>query len=359
MNWLNDAWKFLNLPAMEAIDRVYHGRSVEWVAEEYPPTTQPVELQPDVHYVTVTVRRAFMPYRRVLLDRFYAAIHSSIVVRRAQEPVVLTVFSGSDNELVKLDSRAAEKVVMGDEVIAQYVPYKGELTSTIALLAIKSGAYAGALIATLKTMSSMAGVTFLGPASAMMKALISGIDFLSKVNEDKNIQVAFSGNLKPRTGTFLIAATDRSKFKWSDHTFAADYTLLANGTEAIDYPYIVLTIEAAEKRPDWSNIPALKRRGDELARAVKAAGLELRNPASQLALKVKEELLFFRLECLECAELCPPDAVRIADQAEERIKVLVTQAAASLTSARSISGPDPRFSLDDLEPFPRPLASST
>ena len=58
MSFLTNLWDFLNLPVDQAVDKMYHSKSKQWIAQFAPPETAPklataarMTLKPDVHYL--------------------------------------------------------------------------------------------------------------------------------------------------------------------------------------------------------------------------------------------------------------------------------------------------------------------
>ncbi len=367
MPFLTDLWDFLNLPIDQAIDRMYHTKSKQWVAQFAPASTAPqlgtatqVALVPDHHYLTITAQKTVLPFDRVAFKTFYGVVHSTILIRDgSNEPRSITTFQGLDPALTKLDKKAGEKVVTGPRTLLELAPYKGTaIASTIALLAVEAGDYAKPLLSTLQKMSDFAGVKFFEPAHAIVESLITGVQLLAAVTGEAGAQIAYVGNMPSKTGIFLIAATDLASFKWSDYTFAADYTLLKHGRPVEGMAYLVATIEASEERADWREIPTLKAMEASLDAVVRAAGAELAKPKSKAVQKVEEALMALEWSCLNSPDLCKSDGERIADLCREKVRAFIARAGSGLTSSteRGLTGAGvaARFTLDEIDAFPRP-----
>jgi hypothetical protein len=367
MSFLANFWDILTSPADEAIERIYHTPSKQWVAQFAPPKCAPklatatqTPIEPNKHYITVTAQKTVLPYDRVLLKTFYGVVHSTIIVHDdAGEPRSLTTFAGLDPALTAIDKRAGEKMVQGPRTLLEFAPFRGNaMASTIALLAVEAADYAKPLLSTLQKMSDIAGVTFFSAGKALAEPLISGIQALSEVAGGSGTQVVYAGNLPLHTGIFLIAAVNASDFDWSGYSFASDYTLLNHGFPVNQFAYMVVSIEAGEVRPNWMQIPELHEAQTDLDGAVRAAGRKIADTSSEEGAKVADALVAFQWKCLNTPDLCPEDADRVADLLAAKIQDLRRRASSALgpvaTRRDVMTAPAPGFSLDDIQLFPRP-----
>src|ERR1700728_4174531 len=144
-------------------------------------------------------------------------------------------------------------------------------------------------------------------AAPLAKPLLTGIQALAEVAGGSGTQIVYAGNLPLHTGIFLVAATDTAAFDWADYTFTADYTLCCRGTPVSGFPYMVLTIAAADARPNWKQIPSLRAAEDALDQAVRSAARKIAIDGSEEQGKVEDALLAFRWACINCEDLCPDD----------------------------------------------------
>jgi hypothetical protein len=375
MSFLSDFWNTVSSSADTAISRIYHTPSKQWVAQFAPAAAAPgltaveqIPILPMKHYVTVTAQKTVLPYDRILFKSFYAAVHSTILVRDDSGEVrSLSTFSSLDPALTAIDKHAGERMVQGPRTLLEYAPFRGsQFASTIALLAIEAVDYAKPLLSTLQTLSSVAGFTFFSAAAPLAEPLLTGIQALAEVAGGSGTQIVYAGNLPLHTGIFLVAATDTAAFDWADYSFTADYTLCCRGTPVSGFPYMVLTIAAADARPNWKQIPSLRAAEDALDQAVRSAGRKIAIDGSEEQGKVEDALLAFRWACINCEDLCPDDAARVADLARTSVQDLIAAGAGGLkklSATRSldeVSFDAPAktapsgFSLDNIALFPRP-----
>jgi hypothetical protein len=367
MGFLADFWNIVSSSSAEAIERIYHSKSKQWVAQFVPseraaklPLAKEQPLISQQHYITVTAQKTVLPYDRVLLRTFYGAVHSTIIVHDdAGEPRSLTTFASLDPTLTAIDKRAGEKMVQGPRTLLEFAPFRGTaIGSTIALLAVEAVNYAKPLLATLQKMSDIAGVQFFTAAGALAEPLISGVQALCEVAGGSGTQIVYAGNLPLRTGLFLIAGIEANEFNWPDYTFASDYTLLKGGAQVDEFAYMVVSIEATESRPNWRQIPELRDAEVALDTAVKAAGRKIADPSSEEYTKVETARLAMEWMCLNSVDLCPADGEHIADLIKAKIENFARRASgvqAPLAIQREFSATTTLgFSLDDIDPFPRP-----
>lgn len=366
MAFFSNLWDILNSPAGEAIEKIYHSPSKQWVAQFAPPalaqnldTAAQTPIEADKHYITVTAQKTVLPYDRVLLKTFYGVVHSTIIVHDDDgEARSLTTFAGLDPALTAIDKRSGEKMVQGPRTLLEFAPFRGTaMGTTIALLAVEAEDYAKPLISTLQKMSDLAGVAFFSAGKALAEPLISGVQALSEVAGGSGTQVVYAGNLPLHTGIFLIAGVDAAGFNWAEYSFGSDYTLLHQGAPVQEFAYIVVSIQAADSRPNWRQIPELRDAETVLDGAVKAAGRKIADANSEERAKVENALLAFQWQCLNTPDLCSQDAEHLADIVNRKIQGFIQRASAGLAPAASgrglTKGPAHGFSLDEIEPFPR------
>jgi len=370
MSFLSDLWNAVSSSTDAAANYLYHSASKQWVAQFAPVAAAPnlatansSPVVPMKHYVTVTAQKTFLPYDRVLFSTFYAAVHSTILMRDDSGVVrSLSTFSSLDPALTAIAKHAGERMVQGPRTLLEYAPFRGsQFASTFALIAVEAANYAKPLLSTLQKLSSVAGATFFSAAAPLAEPLLTGIQALAEVTGGSDTQIIYAGNLPPHTGIFLIAAKDSAAFQWADYSFDSDYTLLCKGTPVTGFAYMVLTIEAGDARPNWKEIPAIRSAEATLDQAVQAAGRKIGDADSPEQNKVADALFVFRLACLDCDDLCPDDAERVADLAQEKVKSLIAAShSLNLASTRGLDQPaaplastPSGFSLGDIQLFPR------
>ncbi|MGB6724370.1 MAG: hypothetical protein WBE74_00615 [Terracidiphilus sp.] len=366
MSFLTDFWDLLNSPADQALEKIYHTPSKQWVAQFAPPsstdlaTVKQTEIVPRKHYITVTSQKTVLPYDRVLFKTFYGAVYSTIIVRdEAGEPRSLSTFASLDSGLTAIDKHAGEKMVQGPRTLLEFAPFQGtQMASTIALLAVEAVDYSKPLLSTLQKISDIAGGTFFSVAAPLAEPLISGIEALTEVAGGTGTQIVYAGNLPRNTGIFLVAATDASGFDWSNYSFSSDYTLLESGVPVNRFAYMVLTIEVAEERQNWMQIPAIREAEAALDQAVRAAGRKIADPKSEENGKVQDALAACIWECTNNPDLCEEDGERCADLISAKIDSYVRRYSKNLSSFATDRAygdiPTDGFSLQDIELFPRP-----
>jgi hypothetical protein len=371
MTFLSDLWATVTSSSADALDRMYHTPAKQWVAQFAPPASasglaaaQQTPILPMKHYISVTAQKIAVPNARVLFTTFYPAVHSTVLVRDDSGQVrSLSTFSVLDPDLISIDPHAPEKVVQGPRTLLEFAPFLGsQFVSTFALLSVKAVDYARPFLSTLEKLSSLAGVSFFSAAAPLAEPLLTGIQALTQLSGGSGTQIVYAGNLPLHTGIFLVAATDTGGFSWADYTFGPDYTLLSNGAPVADFPYMVLTVESSESRPNWKQIPAIQAAEETLDQAVKAAGRKIAVEGSDERNKVDDALFAFRWACLNCEDLCPDDGERVADLAKARVDALLAGGVVRPSGIRgledfggvlSVEAPA-GFSLDEIPLFPRP-----
>jgi hypothetical protein len=109
----------------------------------------------------------------------------------------------------------------------------------------------------------------------------------------------------------------------------------ATGTLITDSPYLVVTIEASETRPDWFEIPNIKKAHDDLVRTIENGKLK---EAEQ------EAFPYFRRVCLTSPDLLFEHAKNLAAQEQHKMREVLRP---MQTRSKRIQ----TWSLQELNPF--------
>jgi hypothetical protein len=290
-----EAWTYLELGA----DQVPTGLGHEPIA-------------PDTAYLTLTLKSFRIVDTRTGVRRFYGAVHSWASVShigsgRAEFQVVTT-----PGELKDADAQHLDRVISMDRPLLGPVPYRGGgLGLELGLFSVLSGDLVGPFLDVLEIMSKAAGVTFFTAALPFVEPLTKGISLLTGTSGDSLLEIGLSKYWEPTTGYYGILRAPRGQIHAEDITVASDQRLVySDGSEIQNYPYIVFSVEATRSRPNWFEIPELKKAFDELNNEVKRGRIQ----------DAEQAFSVFRAAALTSPDLLFEDAKRVSENVNTRVK---------------------------------------
>jgi hypothetical protein len=266
----------------------------------------------DSVYLTVTLRSLHIADVRKGLKRFYGAVHSwSSISHMAQGRVEFQMVT-TPVELKDADPDHLDRVIFMDRPLLGPVPYRGGTVSLeLGLFSIASGDLVGPFLDVLESMSKAAGVTFVTAARPFIEPLTQGISLLTGTSRDSILEIGLAKDWAPTTGYYAIVRAPRGALQTKDLRVAADQRLVDSSGNAIQqYPYLVFSVDARPDRPNWFEIPDLKKAYDELTAEVQRGRIE----------EAKQAFGVFRRTALNSPDLLFDDAKVIAEKVDARVK---------------------------------------
>jgi hypothetical protein len=174
-----------------------------------------------------------------------------------------------------------------------------------------------------------------------MEPLRHAVDVLSGVPGAFTLLLGVDGSFEPlRTGCTAIIATSREKVDPSSLRLkqGGHNLLRADGSDFTDAAYIVLAIEAAKTKPDWTRIPELLAANQRVKEAL------TRSDATNRHMAAKDAMSHFRLTVLTSPDLVFTDARTIVQKAQDRMDMILNVGVAK-ASAEAAEWPDDLASL--------------
>ncbi len=256
-----DAW------AREA-PRYTHGMLA---AGACPPDVPSLSLQPDAHYVQVTLRRMHTVAVRRWFKKLYGAVHSDAGTQHASGELVSFAKLIAPPQLRNVSARDFGRAIITNQPLFGPTPYRGgPIKLNVALLSITSADLLGPYLDILADIGATAGVPYVSLAKQFIPTLRRGIDVLTQSDGQKSLEIYLVTNLEPRAGVFAVVRTDKATVRLEDLRVAPDFTLSHSaGADISRHPYMVITVDAATHRTDWRGIPELAVAYNALVDALK------------------------------------------------------------------------------------------
>jgi hypothetical protein len=270
------------------------------------------------------------------VSKFYGCVHSFIsLLDRRTGTAEFHVVSTPD-KLKDLDAQNVNQVVTRDIPLLENVPYRGGLHIQLGLFSVQSANLVAPYLNLLESLSNAAGVGIVQTALAFAGPIKAGIDLLVGAIA---MELEVGLNTAPpklRTETYLLMRDRKREINLSELRVKENRELEdATGTLITDSPYLVVTIEASETRPDWFEIPNIKKAHDDLVRTIENGKLK---EAEQ------EAFPYFRRVCLTSPDLLFEHAKNLAAQEQHKMREVLRP---MQTRSKRIQ----TWSLQELNPF--------
>ncbi|WP_299217433.1 hypothetical protein [uncultured Aquimarina sp.] len=313
-------------------NNLFKKRAEDWFYCHVPPDQTPnditiKELQPDVDYLNVFLKKMRVVSVRKGLSKFYGAVHSYCNLYHpsgvnAEFNVVTTA-----SKLMELDAKNIDRVVSMDQRMVGPTAYKGgDFDMEIGLFSIKSADLAKPYLGLLQEASTMAGVSFIGTALPYAGIIKKGVDLITGSQADTILEIGLSKTFATiKTGYYVVMRIDKDKVNQKDIFIDKDSRLVDRNGKAIkDYPYIVIQISGTNEKDDWARIPELQEAYKKLMDDVRKLDFT----------SSEDSLTVFRRTVLTSNDLNFNDAKRIVKQVQDKVKeILDTTQVAHNTSA--------------------------
>ncbi len=303
-------------------------------------------------YLTVDVEALWITDVRKGLSKFYAAIHGSILVphetgKRQEFQAFNTV-----SDAKELDANNLDRIVQGPYRLLDAVPYRGAgIQIGIALLSIKSADLAAPFIGLLKSVSDVAGISFITQATPLVDVLHAGISALA--GED-SLEIGRYGLFEPvYPGLYVVVRADPKVLPIERLAFdEKTRDLLFDGKKVVEYPYFVLKIKTSKKRDYWYDIPGIKEAYALMIEQFKTTPTDVKKNLQAFdAFQVVTEL---------SPDLLSQDARKLVDVVRKKFKKYITKKPPAAAGVKMVKALKPvradrskllMMPLKDFQPF--------
>jgi hypothetical protein len=275
----------------------------------------PMVLERDKHYVHVRLKSLRIVDSRIAWKKYYGCIHTNTTLADSRNGEAEFQSVSTPAKLAGPDPKHADRILLVDLPVLGPVPYRGgNMTVEIGLFAVQSSDLAEPFLDVLKTMSQVAGVSFVSAAAPFVQPIKKGAERLLGLADHSSLAVGVARGFAPvETGYYLVTdapadLVDGNRIKL-DETFRIQFE---RNDKLADYPYFVFSIEADTRRANWASIPELRSAHDAL-RAL------LRDPKTTSA-KAEEAYTFFKRLAQTSPDLIDADADALVTEENDRLQ---------------------------------------
>jgi len=297
------------------LDRIAGAAPPEWT---FVPSLTPVSggtppdsIKADECYVELYVESLRLNKARRFATRFDGVVYSFVTLSREGEARAELAALSKPAKLAELDSHSLDNVITVSKEMMGAVPWRGgRLGLEVGLFSIKKGNLLSPVLDYVTSVSTAAGVSFVGAVKPFLPLITAGLDLLAGQQQDTEIEIALDTDMPLTTSTTMaiIAAPkkdiDLSKLKLdpSDHKLLLD-------NKSLDYGYCVLSIRRVLQKTDFGEIPDLKEKYAAIQAAIKGNKIK----------DAEEALTAFRLATIASPDLIPSDAQGLVDRATKKV----------------------------------------
>jgi hypothetical protein len=245
---------------------LWRSRAESWLFERLADDRVPTSVRQrrvieDADYITIELRSLRIVDVRKGLSKFYGAAHSYASVphlggERAEFQVVSV-----PTYLKNLDASNADRVIQDRKTLLGPVPYRsGPVEFELGLFSIKSSDLLEPYLALLERISTLAGVAFVNTALPFARPIVEGLQLLTGGADSTVLEVGVSTAFNPPETGFYVVARARAK-DWRGRLKLDDsFELVDSAGKAVtQFPYLVFTLTADDKRSDWFELPDVSK----------------------------------------------------------------------------------------------------
>jgi hypothetical protein len=267
-------------------------------------------LVPDECYVELYLESLRLTRARKFATTFHALAYSFITLpREGGQSAQLAGISKPDS-LAELDDKALDHVITVSRQLMGATPFRGgPLALEFGLFSVKSGNVLTPVVNYLATISSVAGISYVGALKPFLPLITDGMDLIAGQQKDTELEVGVDTSLNPASSfAAAILACPEGTVNTKELMPQEDGTLTWNG-KPLEVGYAVFSLRRSLQKPDYGEIPLLAELYGKFQSAIQAGKY----------VEAKDALSAFRLAMIASADLTTKDAARLSDKAKAKL----------------------------------------
>lgn len=297
-------------------EKIWRQRAENWIyaplsADQVPRQFQHEPIIAEQVYLSIFLRSMHIVDVRKGIAKFYGAVHSYISLPHLSGKRAQFHFLTTPAQLKDIDPGHTDRIINVDKRILGPVPYiGGDVEVEIGLFSVKSTELAGPFLSVLEDLTKAAGVSLIDVARPFVDPVLRGVNLLFGTQGDNILEIGLAKTFHElETGYFFIMrATSNdvnpANLRVKEHT--NELVNAVTGEPITQFPYMVISIEASQRRETWREITEL----DEVYKKF----TEKRRSGTPDEIKATHAVFIRTVDT--CPDLIPPESeelVKFAD----------------------------------------------
>ena len=246
--------------ALNALQRPREETRMTLLPDDSP--TPPRALRANEEYIRVRLMAAHLPYTRRFLTSYQPLVYAGVGLGETADETAefaKVVSSGRSAEGLT----GADRATLSEVTLLEASPYIGAFSLAVGLLSVRSSERARKLLERIAELSATAAAPLMGDAAKAVGALARSVDLLTLDGSFVEVGLMTS-KPSPMTGVYALYADRGQEDEEIKFGFRDGRLVNAATTRPLRRPYIVISIEAVDRRPDAAKIPRVRKAMDRV-----------------------------------------------------------------------------------------------
>lgn len=238
---------------------------------------QSKRIAPNKEYIQLSIETMRVVSAREWTSKYHGAVHVDLGYRREMHGMVELQAVIAPDTFQGIDAGNLDRIIMQNLPLIGPIPYEGDLRLSLGLFSVKGDDLAAPYLDLLSSLTKKVG-GFVEQAAALMEPLRDGMSLLFGDVGASELEIGVQTNwTDAETGLYLLIRAPVGTLDPATLSYNKDTRQLLDnaGAPIIDYPYIVLRVDAPEARPDWYENPLLKQAWQKVKAADEANNRQL------------------------------------------------------------------------------------
>jgi len=228
-------------------------------------------VQTNDQYVRVWLRSARIVDVRRWNRKFHATVHGQFsYVDRSKGPQEILSVVAPAQAFEEMDPTNLDRFITVNRSLLGPVPYAGELSMDVGLFSVSAADLAKPYLDLLADLTDKASVGFLNQAKPFIEPLRRGAELLLGNSDHAQLEIGLiRTDTQLRIGSIVVARVPKGTLDTKDLRIDPnDFKLVdAGGMPVTAFPYIVLGVEASDRRDDYGLIPEVRNGWESVRQA--------------------------------------------------------------------------------------------
>ncbi len=254
--------------ALNALQRPREETRMTLLPDDSP--APPRALRANEEYIRVKLMAAHLPYTRKFLTAYQPLVYAGVGLGEVADDTAefaKVVSAGRNAEGLA----GADRATLSEVTLLEASPYIGSFSLAFGLLSVRSSERARKVLERIAELSTTAAAPLIGEAAKAVGALARSVDLLTL--DGSFVEVGLMTNKpSPLTGLYALYADRGREDEDIKFGFRNGRLINASTTRPLRRPYIVISVEGVDRRPDAAMIPRVKKAMDRVLDVIDGGG---------------------------------------------------------------------------------------